>query len=284
MKWPAFAYAKARTLDEAFTLRRDAGPDSKWIAGGQSLLVSLAFRLQAPSALIDISQIEALGRLRETGDGGLSIGAATTHATLGASEIVRARAPLLAQAAPLIAHAAIRNRGTVGGNIAYADPASELPACLVALDARIFVASPRGERRIAAEDFFVGLFETALEEDEIIIAVETPAPPAASAIREISRRPGDYAMAGLAATFGREGGRVTAARLVYFGVGPGPVHATQASATLVAGGVAAAQDALDRDLRPQGDHQASADMMLHLSRVLLRRVVDAGLGERSAAA
>lgn len=283
MKWPAFAYARANSLEEAFALKRAAGADAKWIAGGQSLLVSLAYRLQAPGALIDISRIAALHGVAEAG-AGLRIGAATTHAKLGADALIGVRAPLLAQAAPLIAHAAIRNRGTLGGNIAYADPASELPACLVALGATIVAASPRGERRIAAADFFVGLFETALAEDEILVAVETPAPPAACAIQEIARRPGDYAMAGLAAAFDIEDGHLAHARLVFFGVGGAPVQAERASAALVRHGVAAAQAALAGDLAPQGDHQASGAMKLHLVRVLTRRVAQAALGPGSLAA
>ena len=284
MKWPAFAYAKARSLDEAFALRAKAGEEAKWIAGGQSLLAGLAFRLSAPSALIDISDVPEL-KGRSAGAAGLRIGALTTHAELGRCSLVARGAPLLAQAAPLIAHAAIRNRGTLGGNLAYADPASELPACLVALDATLILRSARGARRAPAAAFFLGLFETALAPDELIEAVEVapPAPGARASVMEIARRNGDYAMAGLAAWRGPgEGGE--SARLVFFGMGEAPVHARRASAALVQSGIAAAQAALADDLSPLGDQQASAEMKLHLARVLAARVARALDGPREAAA
>ena len=167
MKWPAFAYARATTLDELWRIRAEAGPDARVVAGGQTLLPSLAFRLSAPPALIDISRIDALKGISRTA-AGLRIGALTTHADMGVSPEVAADAPLVRAAIPLIAHAAIRNRGTIGGNIAYADPASELPACLVALEATVVCIGPQGERRIPAERFFLGVFETALQDDEIV--------------------------------------------------------------------------------------------------------------------
>lgn len=267
MKWPAFAYAKAATLDELWRLRAEAGEDAKLIAGGQSLLAGLSFRLSQPSALIDITGLAALRGVEET-QRGLRIGALTTLAQLGRCEHVRRKAPLLAAAVPLIAHAAIRNRGTLGGNLAYADPASELPACLVALDARLVLRGPAGAREVRAQEFFLGLFETALRPDEIIEAVIAPAQDDARvAIREIARRSGDYAMAGLAAW--RRG---DAARLVFFGMGEIPVLARAASAALTAQGVEAAQAALSADLSPIGDRQASAAMKLHLARVLVARL------------
>lgn len=280
MKWPAFKYARADSLESVWTLREAAGEDARLIAGGQSLLASLAFRLSSPSALIDISGIAALQGIAESA-GALRIGALTTHALLGRSESVARHAPLLHQAVPLIAHAAIRNRGTLGGNLAYADPASELPACLVALDATIITVSRAGERRIAARDFFTGLFETALAADELIAAVEVPKmqPGHRHAIQEIARRTGDYAMAGLAAwSDGRS------ARLVYFGMGEIPVLAEKASAALMGGGVQAAQDALADDLDPMGDQQATAAMKLHLARVLTGRVAPLILDTGKAAA
>jgi aerobic carbon-monoxide dehydrogenase medium subunit len=274
MKWPSFAYAKADTIEQLWRCLDEAGPDAKVLAGGQSLLASLAFRLSEPSALVDISSIEALKGIRETANG-LRIGGLTTHTQLGASPLVRSLAPLLASAVPLIAHPAIRNRGTLGGNLAYADPASELPACLVALEAVIVVLSRNGERRVPAARFFVDLFETALIDDEIIAAVEIPAARTDQrfAIDEVARRSGDYAMAGLACALSFSASKTTDARLVFFGVGPTPVLAARASKALASAGVAAAQAALADDLAPYGDQHASPEMKRHLARVLLGRLV-----------
>lgn len=271
MKWPALRYAKADTLDSLWSLQDEAGEDARVIAGGQSLLASLAFRLSNPGVLIDISGIEAIKGIAEN-DGILRVGALTTHTQLGRSDEVRRLAPLLHQAVPMIAHAAIRNRGTIGGNLAYADPASELPACLVALGADILLASRRGERRVPAAAFFLGLFETALEPGEIIAGVEVPAisSGARCAIMEISRRAGDYAMAGLAAW--SDG---VTARLVYFGMGEVPVFAAKASSLFISGGTKAAQEVLVHDLAPIGDQHSSAEMKLHLARVLTGRIAPA---------
>ena len=212
--------------------------------------------------------------------GGVRVGALTTHRQLGAHADVQRHVPLLAQAVPLIAHAAIRNRGTIGGSLAYADPAAELPACCVALAAVVVVVGPRGERRVKATDFFTGLFETALAEDELILAVEFPAaaPGDRSSILELSRRSGDYAMAGIAACLGYETGRMANARFVYFGVGSGPVVAHRAASVLGAGSwgpdaIAAAQAALDDDLDPPADQHGGPEMKRHLARVLLARAL-----------
>ncbi len=285
MKWPAFAYAKATSLDELWRIRAEAGPDARVIAGGQTLLPTLAFRLSAPPVLIDISRIAGLKGIARTEDG-LRIGALATHAEIGASPEVAADAPLIAAAIPLIAHAAIRNRGTIGGNLAYADPASELPACLVALEATVIAAGPAGERRIPAEDFFVGVFETALKDDEIIVAVDVPraAPGEVSAIDEVARRSGDYAMAGLCLRLLRDGSAIRSARVVGFGVGETPVLCRRASSALVSGGVEAAVAALGEDLDPAGDLQASPAMKRHLAKVLLRRLAGRMIAPEVAAA
>ncbi len=274
MKWPAFAYARATTLNELWAMRAAAGPDSRIVAGGQTLLASLAFRLSAPTALIDISRIAGLKGISRTAEG-LRIGALATHAEIGASPDVRAGAPLIADAIPLIAHAAIRNRGTIGGNIAYADPASELPACLVALDATVVAVGPGGERRIPAGRFFTGLFETALADDEIVAAVELkrPASGESSGIDEVARRSGDYAMAGLCVHLTHQAGILRSARIVGFGVGETPVACVGAAAALVSDGLEAGVAALDGDLDPAGDLQASPAMKRHLAKVLLRRLV-----------
>jgi carbon-monoxide dehydrogenase medium subunit len=279
MKWPAFEYRRVDTLDGLWRAL-DATPDARILAGGQTLLATLAFRLSEPGTLLDITRIAALRGVSEAG-GVLRIGALTRHAELGREALVARHAPLLAEAVPHIAHPAIRNRGTIGGSLAYADPAAELPACVVALDATLVLVSRAGERRVRAEAFFTGLFETALAPDEIITAVEVPEAPsdARHAIHEVARRSGDYAMAGLACTLRLDAeGRVAAPRLTFFGVGSGPVLATRANAALDGrvledAATAAAQEALDADLDPPADLHGPPEMKRHLARVLTARVL-----------
>ena len=279
MKAPPFGYARASTLAEAFALRDEAGSDAMLIAGGQSLLAMLAFRLSEPSVLIDISHVGELKGITASGEA-VRIGALTTQAELGADATVRERVPLLAEAVPLIAHPAIRNRGTIGGSLAYADPAAELPACCVALGATVIARSAAGERRIPAGGFFRGLYETALRGNELIAAVEVPAarPGERSTILEIARRSGDYAMAGVAARARIEGGTFADPRVVFFGTGDVPAAAEGAMAALAGkpatdAVIAAAQAALERDLDPPADLHGGADMKRHLARVLLARAV-----------
>jgi carbon-monoxide dehydrogenase medium subunit len=280
MKMPPFGYERARDLPHLFEIWEREGEDAKLLAGGQSLLATLAFRLSEPSVLIDISALRELRGIATTGEA-LRIGAGVRHAELGASDEVRAHAPLLAQAVPLIAHPAIRNRGTIGGSLAFADPAAELPACAVALCATLVLVSRDGERRVAAEEFFKGYYETALRPYEIILAVEIPRASSrfACGIQEIARRSGDYAMAGLAFTSGRDDqGRLLDPRLVYFGVGSGPVVAKGAMAALAcrapeAACIASAQAALAGDLDPPADMHGGPELKRHLSRVLLARVL-----------
>lgn len=291
MKWPAIGYVRAASLEDLWRAQAAHGAAAQVLAGGQTLLATLAFRLSDPKVLVDITRIEALRGMSVVG-GALRIGALTRHAELGRDPLVRRHAPLLAQAVPLIAHPAIRNRGTIGGSLAYADPAAELPACAVALGATIVAASARGERRIPAEAFFTGLLETALEPGEIIAAIEIPCAGTAtrSAIEEVARRSGDYAMAGLAAclSLGADA-RVTAPRLVFFGVGSGPVLAARAGAALAgcrldAAAIAAAQAALEGDLDPPADMHGPPEMKRHLARVLVQRVLAGFLPAAEAAA
>ncbi len=279
MKAPDFVYERATSLDDALALKAKHGEHARWLAGGQSLLAALAFRLSEPTALIDISRLEHL-RGVTVADGRVRIGAGTTHAALGASQIVRAQVPLLAEAVPHIAHAAIRNRGTIGGSLAFADPAAELPACSVALDATLVALGPRGERRIAARDFFEGVYATALADDELLIAVEVPVAAANEqhALVEVSRRSGDYAMAGVAAVVRSEAGKISHARLVYFALGDRPVVAVAAQASLI--GHALAEDAIDAaaaavaaDLDPPGDLNGAPATKRHLAQVVLRRAL-----------
>jgi carbon-monoxide dehydrogenase medium subunit len=293
MKAPPLSYVRAATLAEAFQLWRDAGPDARLLAGGQTLLASLAFRLSEPSVLIDISRVRELRGVSQSG-AAIRVGALTTHAELGRHELLRRHVPLLAEAVPLIAHPAIRNRGTIGGSLAFADPAAELPACCVALDAVIVARNAADERRIPAAQFFTGLFATALKPNELIAAVEFPAakPGERATIVELARRSGDYAMAGVVAKAKRGGSALVTLiepRLVFFGVGDRPVLAEQAMAS--AGGkqvlpetIAAAQAALGGDLDPPSDQHGGREMKLHLARVLLGRALKRLAGTEEARA
>jgi aerobic carbon-monoxide dehydrogenase medium subunit len=281
MKACSFRYERADTLEQVFRLRSEAEGDAQLLAGGQSLLASLAFRLSEPSLLIDISRIAELKGISIVPTGHVRVGALTTHRELAAHPEVSRHVPLLAEAVPLIAHAAIRNRGTIGGSLAYADAAAELPACCVALNARIVVAGPRGERIIPAAGFFTGLFETALDEHELIRAVDFPcaAPGERSTIIELTRRSGDYAMAGLVVRAQLADGRSQPPRLVYFGVGATPVTAASAAQALGPGPwsaqkIAAAKVALDRDLDPPADQHGGPEMKRQLARVLLGRALE----------
>ncbi len=277
MKLPSFEYRRAVSLADAIELLTH--PEAKAIAGGQSLLAALAFRLSAPSRLVDIGALTELRGVSLAGDR-VRIGALTTHAELGRNAIIAESVPLLRKASHLIAHPAIRNRGTIGGSLAYADPASELPACMVCLGADIIVASAKGERRIAARDFFVGLLSTALDNGELIVAVDVPAHDAntRTAIMEIARRSGDYAMAGCAASIVMNGPNVSRASLALFGVGDTALNA-RAAADALAGkpldavSVAAAGAALGGDIDPQGDQHGGPEMKRHLARVALERAL-----------
>ena len=269
MKPAPFAFKKARSLDEAIALL--AEKDAKLLAGGQSLIATLNMRLSAPALLIDINGIAGLDGISAKGDA-IEIGALARHAQVERSDIVAKRAPLIARAIPHIGHPAIRNRGTLGGSIAFADPAAELPACLLALDAEIDVHGPKGKRTIKAQDFFRGLFETALTPRDVLTAVRVPVANGDMRIgfAELARRHGDYAIVGLAASARATGGKLADVRLAFFGVGDTPVRATKAEAALVRGEVDAAVDALDLD--PHDDVQATAKVKKHLAGILLRRV------------
>src|SRR6202022_3262794 len=221
MKPAAFAYAKARSLDHAIELLGRAPGEARVLAGGQSLIATLNMRLSSPDLLVDINAVPGLDGIAVK-DGMLEIGALVRHAQAERSDLVARHAPLIAMALPQIGHVAIRNRGTIGGSVAFADPAAELPACLLALDGEVSIAGPEGRRSVAAEQFFRGLFETALSSRDVLTAIRVPLARAASrfGFAEFSRRHGDYAMVGLAAVARAEGaGGLRDVRLVYFGVG-----------------------------------------------------------------
>ena len=283
MKASAFAYARATSVGNALDLLVEHGDGAKVLSGGQSLMPAMNLRLISPDLIIDIGGIAELRGIAVTDDV-IRIGALTRHVDLATSPEIAARAPLLTEAIAHVAHPAIRNRGTIGGSLAHADPASELPACMVALNAAIVVSGQSGERRIAAEDFFTGIYETALSPQELLTAVEVPVARQNSVhfFREFARRHGDYAIAGLAAQAIVEGDGFADLRLVFFAVGDRPVLA-RAAATLVNVAVtpavlSEASQALGEELDPEGDQQASPSMRRHLAKVLLARCASALLG------
>ncbi|MGI8525364.1 MAG: FAD binding domain-containing protein [Pseudolabrys sp.] len=273
MKPAPFAYARARSVDEAIALTGDA--DARLLAGGQSLIATLNMRLSAPALLIDINGIGGLDVITHN-DGTLEIGALARHAQAERSETVARYAPLIARALPHIGHPAIRNRGTIGGSIAFADPAAELPACLLALGGEVDAVGPHGKRTIQADDFFKGLFETALGPRDMLTAIRVPAATKDTRFdfAELARRHGDYAMAGLAAAAKADGKGLRDVRLAFFGVGSTPMRAPKAEAVLNGAvddkRIDAAIAALDLD--PPCDVQATGAVKKHLAGVLLRRV------------
>lgn len=279
MKAPPFAYRRAASVTEAVNLLAAGAGNARLLAGGQSLIPSLGLRLAQPELLIDISQLAELRGIR-VGEHAMSIGALTRHADIERSPEVARLFPALAEAARHIAHPAIRNRGTIGGSIALADPAAEWPAAALAFDMRFTAVSPRGERSIEARDFFKGLYETALAADEVLTAIHVPLAGAngRAAFGELVRRSGDYAIAGAFVTAQRDGSKLKNVRAAFFGVSSRPVLAGGAMRALEgsqgdAAALAAARACLETDLDPIADLYHSSATKLHLSGVLLGRLV-----------
>lgn len=281
MKPAPFRYYAPDTLDEAIDLLGEHGHDAKLLAGGQSLVPAMNFRLATPHALIDLNRIDELDWTMESNAGGLRIGAMTRQRTVERSDRVRELQPLLHETMPHIAHLQIRNRGTIGGSIAHADPAGELPAIAVALDATLTMRSLRGERAIAARDFFIALFTTDLASDEILTEIELPPLPAntGTAFAEFARRSGDYAIAGCAAVIRlSDAGIVEEARLVYMSIGDTPIVAPSIQALVGAEPTPeriadAARAAATFDIDPLGDMHATAAYRRHLAQTLAKRVL-----------
>jgi aerobic carbon-monoxide dehydrogenase medium subunit len=237
LKAAPFEYHAPETLDEALALLAEFGDDAKVLAGGQSLVPMLAFRLARFGHLIDLNRIPALRYVAEA-DGVTRVGAMTTQATIGGSREVRCRVPLLADATAYIGHFQIRNRGTIGGSLSHADPSAEYPAVAVALDAEIGLASTRGARTVGATDFFTGSFTTTAEPDEVLTEVRFAHRPQGCAVVELARRHGDFAIAGVACAVELDSAEhIKSLRLGLFGVAPTPVRATAAEEA--AGGTAA---------------------------------------------
>ena len=278
MKASAFAYARATSVANALELLAAHGERAKVLSGGQSLMPAMNLRLISPEVIVDIGELAELRGVAEKGSI-LTIGALTRHADILKSPEIAVHAPLLRDAVAHVAHPAIRNRGTIGGSLAHADPASELPACMLTLDATIIARGPGGERRIAASEFFAGIYETALAPQELLVAVELPVPPMNSAhfFDEFARRHGDYAIVGLAAQAVVRGDRFSDLRLGFFAVGNRPLLVKSAvkliDVAVTAAVLSQASSALDEELDPPGDQQATPAMRRHLAKVLLARCV-----------
>jgi carbon-monoxide dehydrogenase medium subunit len=279
MKAPPFAYARARHLAEVFDLLERHGDAAKILAGGQSLMPTLNMRLSSPELLIDISRLQEHAGIHVR-DNHVHIGALTTHAQIGESADIRKHLPLLADAVEHIAHPAIRNSGTFGGSLAMADPAAEWPACCVALDAQIVLASKSGTRRVAARDFFQGLYATATQPNEVLTEVVIPIPGAGyrHAFLELARRRGDYAIVGVAALAKVAGNTLSDVRLTYLGASEKPALAAKTSQVFVLKGFSEsslkeAQQVLAGELDPSADLYSSAATKLHLAQVLTARAM-----------
>ncbi len=291
MKPAPFEYHRPSSRGEALALLLNHGGDAKPLAGGQSLIPAMNFRLAMPAVLVDLNAIADLSYVTRQGDD-LCIGAMTRHQAVERSDAVRTAAPLVHEAMPFIAHAAIRTRGTIGGSLAHADPAAELPAVMLALDAGIRVENARGSRMVRAADFFTGLFSTVLEPGDLVTEIVIPvASESAAAMRtgtafeEFSRRHGDFALAGVVARVGIDaGGRCTLARIVLFGVGDRPMPAPSAARVLEGQAPspeairAAAEAAARDDIDPTSDIHASNRYRRHLAGVLARRALDRAFG------
>jgi len=282
MKPAPFAYHRPATLDEALALLAEHGGEAKPLAGGQSLIPAMNFRLARPAALVDLNRVPELGFVRQA-DGELRLGAMTRQRELERSDVVRRAAPLVHEAMPFIAHPQIRTRGTVGGSLAHADPAAELPAVMLALDARFRARSRGVDRWIPAGDFYTGLFATALAPDELLVEIAVPALSARTgwAFAEVARRHGDYALVGVAAVVTLDANRRCTpggARIALLSVGDGPMLAARAAAALegetpTPEAIRAAAAAASEEIDPPSDIHATAAYRRRLARVLVERTL-----------
>jgi len=279
VKPPAFRYVDPRSVADAVGHLQEHGGGAKILAGGQSLLPLMNLRLVRPQVVVDINRISALAYIRET-DGVLALGALSRlHAVVGSDAVTR-RAPLLAQAAAHVGHLAIRHRGTIGGNLAHADPASEIPAALLALEGQVVATGPRGARTIAAADLFRGPLSSALDPTELLTEVRVPITPpgCGSVFLEVSRRAGDFALAGMGVLLQRDGEQCARVRIAVCGVGGTPLRMREAERILERSSVTedtlrAAARAVEHAVAPSDDTQASADYRRHVAGVLTVRAV-----------
>ena len=281
MKPAPFEYYAPHSIEPALDLMSQHAGEAKILAGGQSLVPAMNFRVVQPSALIDLNRVEELSYVREV-DKVLRIGAMTRERQLEFNPLISRWAPLLKEAAPHIAHPQIRNRGTIGGSIVNADPAAELPVLMLALRARLKAKSVSGERWIDAQDFFMGMFTTALEPDEILVEIELPASPSRTgwSFMEVAPRAGDYALMGVAALVTLdENKRCEHSRLVYLNAGEGPVEAKEAEKLLIGESLddglieSAASKVSEHEINPFGNIHASPEFQRHLANVLTKKAL-----------
>ena len=279
MKPPIFDYHAPASVDEAIALLTRYGGDGKVLAGGQSLVPLLNFRLSRPAAIVDLNHIPSLAYVREE-NGVIRFGAMTRQRTIEFSDVVRQRLPLLTEATALVGHLPIRTRGTIGGSIAHADPSAEYPAVLTALEGTVVVRGPRGERTLRPAELFQSYLTTSLGADDVLVEVRLPAMAAGSgfAFEEFSRRHGDFAIVGVATMLVGDGQRCTTARLATAGAGPVPVRLRSAEEILERDGLseAAIEAAAGRAaelVEPDSDIHASAAYRRNLTRVLTGRAL-----------
>ncbi len=290
MKPAPFEYIAPTTVEEALGLLTEHGYDAKVLAGGQSLIPMMNFRLAQPSVLVDLNKLAELSFIRSEKDGELRIGAMTRHFQVEHDDLVAEHAPLIHEAMPKIATPQIRSRGTFGGSIAHADPAAELTTICVALDGRFRCQSARGERWVPAQDFFLGMFTSVLEPDEMLVEIAIPpmAPRTGWALEEEARRAHDFALVGVGAVVTLDTqDRCESARLVFLSVGDGPVEAVKATEMLIGKEVSpdlirAAAEAVTEELDPSADIHASVKYRLHLARVLARRALEKAFARAAA--
>lgn len=286
MKPPPFEYYNPQSLDEALSYLAEHGYDAKVLAGGQSLVPMLNFRLAQPAILVDLNNITDLAYIQNGASDGVRIGAMTRHAKVERDPVIADRAPLIHETMPMIATTQIRSRGTFGGSIAHADPSAELVAISVALEGNFRLRSQSGEREVPAADFFLGMFTTQLEPEEILVEASFPALPPRTgwAIKEIARRPHDFALVGVAVVVSMHGDdRIQNSRIVFLSVGDGPVAAEKAAETLRDQTPtpellrAAAETAAAEDIDPSNDIHASAEFRRHLAKVLTRQALETAI-------
>ena len=283
MKPAPFDYYAPTTVEQALAHLAEHGDEAKVLAGGQSLVPMMNFRLVQPSVLVDLNPIPDLAYIKPDEDGGLRIGALTRHFQVEMDPLVAARMPLLHEAVPKIGYPQVRRRGTFGGSICHADPSAELVAVSVALNGRFRLRSPKGERWIPAQDFFIGLFTTVLLPGELLVEVALPPLPArtGTSMMEVARRSHDFALVGVAAVVSLDGkGIIRQARMVFLSAGDRPMEARRAAEVLAGQAPtpeaieAAAETAASGDIDPSSDIHATAEFRRHLAKVLARRALD----------
>ena len=285
MKPASFDYYAPNSMDQALELMREYGDEAKILAGGQSLVPAMNFRIVQPAVLVDINRVPEMGYIREE-DGVLRVGAMTRERQLEFDPMIAQRTPLLAEALPFIAHPQIRNRGTLGGSLVNADPAAELPVLMLALNARLKARNAVSERWIEARDFFLGMFTTALEADEILVDIELPfmSPGTGWSFMEVAPRAGDYALMGVATLVSLdENGTCKRAKLIYLNAGDGPIDAKEASQSLEGEKVSnnliesAAALASEKEITPYGNVHTSPEFQRHLANVLTKKTLKQAL-------